>query len=130
MRKGRRVIGQKVAGRSVSDAQGDNRDQLSPHLIHDFRRPPPSMADPIDTTPGATLEKVAYDPKPSLQYASAVGLQAAGIGALVSAVQNALGTHTSGAAGFLTRTGGTIGFFGACWVDLAWMGYFMWSCFS
>ncbi|KAI0801173.1 hypothetical protein C8Q74DRAFT_1240626 [Fomes fomentarius] len=71
------------------------------------------MADPIDTTSGATLEKVAYDPKPSLQYASAVGLQAAGIGALVSAVQNALGTHSSGAAGFLTRTGGTIGFFAA-----------------
>ena len=42
-----------------------------------------------------------------------VGLQAAGVGALVSAVQNALGTHSSGAAGFLTRTGGTIGFFGA-----------------
>ena len=71
------------------------------------------MANPTDTTPsGATPELAAYDPKPSLQYASAVGLQAAGIGALVSAVQNALGTHTSGAAGFLTRTGGTIGFFG------------------
>lgn len=65
-----------------------------------------------DSAAGAAPETPSYDPKPSLQYASAVGLQAAGIGALVSAVQNALGTHTSGAAGFLTRTGGTIGFFG------------------
>ncbi|TFK94457.1 hypothetical protein K466DRAFT_536109 [Polyporus arcularius HHB13444] len=72
------------------------------------------MADSLDSSAtGAALEKPAYDPKPSLQYASAVGLQAAGIGALVSAVQNALGTHTSGAAGFLTRTGSTIGFFAA-----------------
>ena len=65
------------------------------------------------TTSGATPEVATYDPKPSLQYASAVGLQAAGIGALVSAVQNALGSHSSGAAGVFTRTGGTIGFFGA-----------------
>ncbi|KAI0669807.1 hypothetical protein C8Q78DRAFT_976537 [Trametes maxima] len=72
------------------------------------------MADPNGTTPSATKPETAvYDPKPSLQYASAVGLQAAGVGALVSAIQNALGTHTSGAAGFLTRTGGTIGFFAA-----------------
>ncbi|KAI0778275.1 hypothetical protein BD413DRAFT_508064 [Trametes elegans] len=72
------------------------------------------MADALDTTSSAaTPETAVYDPKPSLQYASAVGLQSAGIGALVSAVQNALGTHTSGAAGFLTRTGGTIGFFAA-----------------
>ncbi|EIW64580.1 uncharacterized protein TRAVEDRAFT_159017 [Trametes versicolor FP-101664 SS1] len=72
------------------------------------------MADALATkTPPAKPEQAAYDPKPSLQYASAVGIQAAGVGALVSAVQNALGTHTSGAAGFLTRTGGTIGFFAA-----------------
>ncbi|KAM5531689.1 hypothetical protein V8D89_010158 [Ganoderma adspersum] len=72
------------------------------------------MADSTDTTPsGATPELAAYDPKPSLQYASAVGLQAAGIGALVSAIQNALGSHSSGAAGVFTRTGGTIGFFAA-----------------
>ncbi|EJF66781.1 hypothetical protein BD309DRAFT_918566 [Dichomitus squalens] len=72
------------------------------------------MADPSGTTAsGATPDVATYDPKPSLQYASAVGLQAAGIGALVSAVQNALGTHSSGAAGFFTRTGGTIGFFAA-----------------
>lgn len=56
---------------------------------------------------------ITYDPRPSLRYAAAVGLQGAGIGALVSAVQNALGTHNRGAAGFFTRTGGTIGVFGA-----------------
>ncbi|CAL1695643.1 unnamed protein product [Somion occarium] len=60
-----------------------------------------------------TVKDTLYDPKPSLRYASAVGLQAAGVGALVSAVQNALGTHTSGASGFLTRYGGTIGIFAA-----------------
>ncbi|KAI0825044.1 hypothetical protein BC628DRAFT_1321051 [Trametes gibbosa] len=72
------------------------------------------MADALDTTTSAaTPEKAAYEPKASLQYASAVGLQAAGVGALVSAVQNALGSHSSGAAGIFTRTGGTIGFFAA-----------------
>ncbi|KAI0361518.1 hypothetical protein OH77DRAFT_1469239 [Trametes cingulata] len=65
------------------------------------------------TTDPTQAEQAAYEPKPTLQYASAVGIQAAGVGALVSAVQNALGTHTSGAAGFFTRTGGTIGFFAA-----------------
>ena len=116
MRKCRRVI-----GRSRRDQPP--RVRVTPrqttasnsHLIHDFVRPPLPMAEPIDTTTsGTTPEKAAYDPKPSLQYASAVGLQAAGVGALASAVQNALGSHSSGAAGFLTRTGGTIGFFGAC----------------
>lgn len=68
------------------------------------------MADALDTT--TTPEKATFEPKSSLQYASAVGLQAAGVGALVSAVQNALGSHSSGAAGIFTRTGGTIGFFG------------------
>lgn len=85
------------------------------HLEHTtFPGLPSVMADALATkTPPAKPEQAAYDPKPSLQYASAVGIQAAGVGALVSAVQNALGTHTSGAAGFLTRTGGTIGFFGS-----------------
>ncbi|KAH9858104.1 hypothetical protein C2E23DRAFT_719351 [Lenzites betulinus] len=69
------------------------------------------MADALDTT--TTPEKATFEPKSSLQYASAVGLQAAGVGALVSAVQNALGSHSSGAAGIFTRTGGTIGFFAA-----------------
>ncbi|KAF8640812.1 hypothetical protein AX17_000461 [Amanita inopinata Kibby_2008] len=58
-------------------------------------------------------ESSAYEPKPSLQYATKVGLQAGVIGAFVSAIQNALGTHSRGAAGFATRTGGTIGFFAA-----------------
>ncbi|CDO71643.1 hypothetical protein BN946_scf184911.g114 [Trametes cinnabarina] len=72
------------------------------------------MADAFDTTTSAaTPDKAVYEPKTTLQYASAVGIQAAGVGALVSAVQNALGTHSSGAAGIFTRTGGTIGFFAA-----------------
>jgi len=54
-----------------------------------------------------------FQPKATLRYASAVGIQAAGVGALVSAVQNALSSHNYGAFGIFTRTGGTIGFFGA-----------------
>lgn len=46
--------------------------------------------------------------------AGVTGLQSAGVGVLVSAVQNALGTHNAGAMGILTRTGSTIGFFGTC----------------
>ena len=60
----------------------------------------------------ASSEVSQYEPKPSLKYAATVGLQAAVIGAFVSTIQNALGSHSHGAAGFLTRTGGTIGFFG------------------
>ncbi|KAI0348558.1 hypothetical protein BDW22DRAFT_1350796, partial [Trametopsis cervina] len=58
-------------------------------------------------------EAIAYDPKPSLRYASMVALQGAGVGAVVSATQNAFGNHKNGALGVLTRTGGTIGFFAA-----------------
>ena len=36
----------------------------------------------------------------------------------MSAVQNALSSHNYGAAGFLTRTGGTIGFFGTLLLSL------------
>jgi hypothetical protein len=60
----------------------------------------------------SSSEVSAYEPKPTLNYASRVGLQAGVIGAFVSAIQNALGTHSHGAAGIVTRTGGTIGFFG------------------
>lgn len=58
-------------------------------------------------------DRPPYDPKPSLEYASLVGLQAGAIGAFVSAIQNALADHSRGAMGFVTRTGGTIGFFAA-----------------
>ncbi|KAI0695160.1 hypothetical protein BC835DRAFT_983073 [Cytidiella melzeri] len=65
------------------------------------------------STATATSSDVTYDPKPSLRYASTIGLQAGIIGAVVSATQNAFGNHTQGAAGVFTRTGGTIGFFAA-----------------
>jgi hypothetical protein len=54
----------------------------------------------------------AYEEKPALKNATAAGLQAAAIGAFVSAIQNALDTHSRGGLGFLTRTGSTIGIFG------------------
>jgi hypothetical protein len=69
-----------------------------------------TMSDLTHIPPSPTE---TFRPKVTLRYASAVGIQAAGVGAVVSAVQNALGSHNYGAAGVLTRTGGTIGFFGA-----------------
>lgn len=54
----------------------------------------------------------AYEPKAPLSRATTAGLQAGAVGAFVSAVQNALSSHSAGAAGFLTRTGGSIGTFG------------------
>jgi len=69
--------------------------------------------DGLPPSGSRSVDDVAYDPKPSLQHASVVGLQAAAVGAFVSAVQNALGSHGSGASGFLTRSGGTIGIFAA-----------------
>lgn len=67
--------------------------------------------DESENKPSPATE--VYEPKPTLQYASTVGLQTGLVGVLVSTVQNALGTHNQGAAGIFTRTGGTIGFFGA-----------------
>lgn len=58
-----------------------------------------------------STEPAPYEHKSSVQNAAFVGLQSAGVGVLVSAVQNALDHHNRGAAGILTRTGGTIGFF-------------------
>lgn len=55
-----------------------------------------------------------YEEKPTVRYTAAAALQATMVGAFVSAIQNALGAHNQGAAGFFTRSGGTIGFFGAC----------------
>ncbi|RSH92199.1 hypothetical protein EHS25_008614 [Saitozyma podzolica] len=49
----------------------------------------------------------------ALNAASKVTLQSAGVGLLVSAVQNALEKHDKGAMGIVTRTGGTIAFFAA-----------------
>ncbi|KAH6917508.1 hypothetical protein BKA70DRAFT_336662 [Coprinopsis sp. MPI-PUGE-AT-0042] len=54
-----------------------------------------------------------FVPKSTLEYASKVTLQAGGVGLFVSALQNALGKHSYGAMGVLTRTGGTVGFFAA-----------------
>jgi len=66
-----------------------------------------------DSSHTPLFPKETFQPRASLRYASAVGIQAAGVGALVSAVQNALSSHNHGAFGVFTRTGGTIGFFGA-----------------
>lgn len=68
----------------------------------------------VHSAPPAAAETLTtYEPKPSLLYASTIALQTTAIGAVVSATQNALGSHSRGALGVLTRTGGTIGLFGA-----------------
>jgi hypothetical protein len=54
----------------------------------------------------------SYEPKPTLQQTFRVTLQAGAVGLVLSTVQNALGKHAHGAMGVVTRTGGTIGFFG------------------
>jgi hypothetical protein len=53
-----------------------------------------------------------FEPKPTLKNTSMAALQTGGDGVFVSAFQNAMGQHSQGASGVLTRTGGTIGFFG------------------
>lgn len=72
---------------------------------------PSSMSS--DSSSSQPIDTPAFENKPTVQYAATVGLQAGLVGAFVSAVQNALGTHSKGASGFLSRSGGTIGFFGA-----------------
>jgi hypothetical protein len=67
------------------------------------------------STTGSSSDTPSFEPRPTLQYTATVGMQAALVGAFVSSVQNALGTHSRGASGFLSRTGGTIGFFGVFW---------------
>ncbi|KAI9636380.1 uncharacterized protein MKK02DRAFT_45088 [Dioszegia hungarica] len=54
-----------------------------------------------------------FHPHSPLSLAARVTMQSAGVGLLVSAVQNALERHDKGAMGIVTRTGGTIGFFTA-----------------
>lgn len=71
------------------------------------------MVDSIPRPPSEVpIAAIPYVVRPSLQNGATVGLQAAGVGLLVSTVQNALDTHSRGAAGVFTRTGGTVGFFG------------------
>ena len=60
----------------------------------------------------AEAPQEVYTPKPALQVGSKTALTGAGVGLVYSALQNALSTHNHGAMGVLTRTGGTIGFFG------------------
>ncbi|KIO31237.1 hypothetical protein M407DRAFT_19853 [Tulasnella calospora MUT 4182] len=60
-----------------------------------------------------TGQEPAFVPRPAIYNASMVAMQSAGVGVLVSAVQNALAQHNAGAMGIFTRTGGTIGFFAA-----------------
>jgi len=70
-------------------------------------------AVPKPSTSAASPPLPVYEPKSAVQASAIAALQGGGLGILVSAVQNALGNHTAGAAGVFTRTGGTIGFLAA-----------------
>ena len=63
--------------------------------------------------PSTQQDDEVYEARPTIQYAARVGLQAGIVGTIVSTLQNALGKHNHGAMGVFTRTGGTIGLFGA-----------------
>lgn len=63
------------------------------------------MSEPESST-------TAFEAKSPFQEAARIGLQAGVVGFVLSSIQNALGTHSHGAMGVVTRTGGTIGFFG------------------
>ena len=53
-----------------------------------------------------------YDSKDVISSAAQMALYSGGVGLFVSTIQNALQSHSRGAMGVLTRSGGTIGFFG------------------
>lgn len=59
------------------------------------------------------LQSDQYQPKDALAAAAQGTLVMGSAGALLSAVQNSLAKQNIGAMGFITRTGGTIGLFGA-----------------
>ncbi|KAF9930463.1 hypothetical protein FBU30_000432 [Linnemannia zychae] len=56
-------------------------------------------------------EDIVYHAKAPIKEGINAGALGAGIGLLVSAVQNSVGTHSYGATGILARTGSTIGAF-------------------
>ncbi|KAF9288143.1 hypothetical protein BGZ68_000760 [Mortierella alpina] len=59
------------------------------------------------------LKDSPYHAKAPIKEGLQAGAIGAGVGLLVSAVQNSVGTHSHGATGVFARTGGTIGVFAA-----------------
>ena len=57
--------------------------------------------------------EATYSQQSAFQSAIKLGSQGALVGTFVSVVQNALGSHSEGALGFVTRYGGNIGFISA-----------------
>lgn len=57
-------------------------------------------------------EDIVYHAKAPIKEGLQAGTIGAGVGLLVSAVQNSVGTHSHGATGVVARTGSTIGVFG------------------
>ncbi|GJJ68815.1 NADH dehydrogenase (ubiquinone) 1 alpha subcomplex subunit 11 [Entomortierella parvispora] len=61
----------------------------------------------------SAAEDTVYHAKAPVKEGLQAGAVGAGVGLLVSAVQNSIGTHSHGATGVFARTGGTIGVFAA-----------------
>ncbi|KAF9569980.1 Serine/threonine kinase [Mortierella alpina] len=61
----------------------------------------------------SSAEDTPYHAKAPIKEGLQAGAIGAGVGLLVSAVQNSVGSHSHGATGVFARTGGTIGIFAA-----------------
>ncbi|KAF9197241.1 hypothetical protein BGZ49_002420 [Haplosporangium sp. Z 27] len=59
------------------------------------------------------VKEVVYHAKAPIKEGLQAGAIGAGVGLLVSAAQNSVGSHSEGAMGVFSRTGGTIGIFAA-----------------
>lgn len=72
------------------------------------------MAEPTPHDSQSTdRNQLVYEDKMPVANAATVALKAGVVGFFVSSLQNAFQKHSYGAMGVFTRTGSTIGFFGA-----------------
>ncbi|CAO3573349.1 unnamed protein product [Mortierella alpina] len=81
---------------------------LSEHASSRFTTPSPSPQLQM-----SNAEDTPYHAKAPVKEGLQAGAIGAGVGLLVSAVQNSVGTHSHGATGVFARTGSTIGVFAA-----------------
>jgi hypothetical protein len=93
------MLGAKKEPSDAESSPGESELLLFPSAMPDHGEIPPPIA-------------AVFEDRPTVKNASLVGLQGGGVGVLVASVQNALDHHNRGAMGVLTRSGGTIGFFG------------------
>lgn len=92
--------------------------RLSHSLLNSLFRSRKQSAVAMSDSEDQTKDNVEtiYEDRPAVRNAFVIGAQGAAVGTLVASVQNALQSHNRGAFGILTRSGGTIGFFGNVFV--------------